>query len=79
MNRFSAHFRKFAQAGQTSTEYILLIGAVAVMIFSLMGQLQEWMVGEGENCDVNPDAFVCTITNHLPRRGYQNYRYFQFR
>lgn len=70
---------KIKQLGQTSIEYIFLITVIALILFSIMGQIQEWLVGQGQDCEVNPDPFVCRITTFLPSRGYENYRFFRFR
>lgn len=77
MNPFACF--KIDQKGQTSVEYIMLVGVMAVLAFSIMGQLRAWMVDENADCNQNPDALVCTVSEHLPQRGYGNYRYFRFR
>ena len=70
---------KTKQLGQTSLEYIFLITVMALILFSITGQIQEWLVGQGQDCEVNPEPFVCRITTFMPSRGYDNYRFFRFR
>ncbi len=81
LKRFFKKMRHSSELGQTSVEYIMMVGAVAVIVFSVAGNIRHWMIGDSGDCRQDPDAFVCRVAgaNFFPERGYHNYRYFDFR
>jgi len=66
------------ESGQTSTEYILMIGVIAIITISLMRKASDYLVGSG-TCP--NDSIMCTLLGTFQGPGFfqGNYRYFSLK
>lgn len=68
------------ESGQTSVEYILMLAVLVVIITSIMGSIQERLIGETPCADTD-NSLGCTITRSISSFGAtgEGFRYFQLR
>ncbi|MBL6989366.1 MAG: hypothetical protein ISR65_06295 [Bacteriovoracaceae bacterium] len=57
--------KKPKNSGQTTVEYILLLAAVAFLIFSVMGKLKMYLLGDAKNCNANSKSIMCSFSNKI--------------
>lgn len=64
--------------GQSAIEYVLLVAAMAAILFSIMGYVKNKMVAT--DCAVNGDSLGCRIQGIYSTIGTNNnFRYFTIR
>ncbi|MFN8369665.1 MAG: hypothetical protein U0T83_03465 [Bacteriovoracaceae bacterium] len=64
--------------GQTATEYIMMLSVAAVLIFSIMTKLKNYLIGSG---DCPNESFVCRSVGIYTGNNYfeGNYQYFKIK
>lgn len=69
------------QRGQTSVEYILLVGAMAAIIFSLLSGLRDRIVPRVNPCPEDDQTLGCQISRVVSSMGTTDptFRYFRVR
>ncbi len=56
--------------GQTVVEYILLMFVMITVIISAMTQVQDWFIGNADNCQPDTKTFICKMDKTF--NGYFN-------
>ncbi len=64
--------------GQTAVEYIMMLSVAAVLIFSVMTKLKNYVIG---NSDCPNDSFVCRSVGIYSGDNYfdGSYQYFKIK
>lgn len=71
--------RKIGQKGQGSVEYILMILTISVIVWSVMGKLQDYFTGNAENCNASSTSFICMVKKAFTPDGAQPFKYYTLR
>lgn len=62
------------ESGQVAVEYVILLSAVVVILFTVMGQVKEYMLADQGNCKPNSTSIVCQFERALSLDQFRRFR-----
>ncbi len=70
---------RLMQKGQTSVEYIMLVLAVVLIMWSVFGKLKVFFAAEATNCTAESKELICQIKKAFSVGGSLPFRYYTLR
>lgn len=62
------------ELGQVAVEYVILLAAVASIIFTLMGQLKGFLIADQGKCTSSSTSLSCQFERALTLDGFRRFR-----
>ncbi len=66
----------FNSKGQGSVEYILMLLVVSVIVYSVMGKVQNYFGDATTNCTQNSTEFICKVSAAFSPSGAYPFKYY---
>ncbi len=63
------------KSGQAAVEYLLLVAAMSIIIFSLSQRVRDYFLADAQNCNASSKSLTCALQKILSREdGFRTFR-----